>query len=200
MVCFFSFTYLVELFVEEQNLSLEDQGDVGVVLDVDGRVMCRVRDSKEYRAFITGPSGSKSKPKNKGKGKEKAPMPPPDDSDDADNVPNPPDITPVEARTLINIVSLTSAEEKLAAIPEEEVDFTDARAAAEWQDAHEMAAARTAELSWSEKALADAEGHEGVFKDEGYYRIWKVKQLERGTKRGRDEDDNDDHAQKKLKE
>ena len=87
----------------------------------------------------------------------------------------------------------------MAEIAEEDVDFTNAEAPAEWQNAHERAAARVTELTWSKKALADAEGREGVSKDEGYYRIWKVNQLARGKKRSRDEDSDDvhdDHVQK----
>ena len=135
--------------------------------------MCRVRDSKEYQAFLTGPCGSKSKAKKTGKGKET--MPPPSNLADSDNLPNPADdadIAPVDtpdssrtSRQRFNIVSLTSIEERLAEIAEEDVDFTNAEAAAEWQNAHERAATRAAELTWSKKALADAKGREGVFKD-----------------------------------
>ena len=50
------------------------------------------------------------------------------------------DIAPVEtpdsSRQHVNIVSLTSAEERLAEIAEDNVDSTNAEAAAEWQDAH----------------------------------------------------------------
>ena len=96
-VCSVSLTYLLELVVEEQRLSLKDQGEVGVVSDIDGRVMCCVRDSKEYQALLTGPCGSKSKAKKKGKGKET--MPPLSNLADSDNLPNPPDdadIVPVD--------------------------------------------------------------------------------------------------------
>ena len=36
------FCYLLELFVEEQKLSLTDQEEVGVVSDINRRVMCCV--------------------------------------------------------------------------------------------------------------------------------------------------------------
>ena len=40
-----------------------------------------------------------------------------------------------------------------------------------------------------------------IFKDEGYYRIWKMNQLARGKKRNGDNDDeHNDHVQKKMKE
>ena len=80
------------------------------------------------------------------------------------------------------------------------MDFTNIEQEAEWRDAQEKAAAQTAELTWTEKSLADAIASEGVFKDEGFYRMWKMKHMGLGSsKRGRDDEDEVGHVHKKGK-
>ena len=81
----------------------------------------------------------------------------------------------------------------MAQVDETDVDFTDADYIWKWTLAPEKVAAQTAELTWKEKALADATAGNDHMKDEGFYRIWRVNHTEMPSKkRGQDEDNEDE--------
>lgn len=77
---FCAFLIYVLNIAEEQCLSVEDQGDVLVVVDVDRTVICHVQDSKEYQHSIQKPDSTRSKARKKAQGKVKAANPSDSDS------------------------------------------------------------------------------------------------------------------------
>ena len=186
-------------FTEEQELPIDDQGALAVVIDTDQNVLCRVQDAKEYQHAVHGQDAAKSK-STKSKGKWKASTPLPDQLGRSDTEQNSDDL-PMSYNTSHHVVTLMPAEKEWADIPETTVDFTDAQGSSEWIAAQEKRAAQVAELTWYKKGLADAEAKDGVFRDEGYYRLWKLKQVgQHGHKRTCDEDDlGESSANKRVK-
>ena len=55
----------------EINRSEEEQGDIAVVQDVEDRVVCRVRDAKQYQVYLSRSESPKKRGPLKNKGKAK---------------------------------------------------------------------------------------------------------------------------------